>query len=85
MYLIVALFLIFQIDNVYPETTDTRRPDAKQIIENLEDLQNGLAETTDQALGQTEDRGLREKIYKTFEKIFECTNEVIRRLRSSMD
>ena len=38
MYLIVALFLIFQIDNVYPETTDTRRPDAKQIIEKNYDV-----------------------------------------------
>lgn len=85
MFLLVALFLILQTDNVIANDFTAGHSNVRQITEEIENFQDEVAEATDKKLGQTEDRSLKEKIYKAFEKIFECTNAIIQKLRSRED
>ena len=82
MYLLVVLFLLFQTDNAYANNAAIGNLSAQQITKEIENFQDEVAETTDKKLGQTEDWGLKEKIYKAFEKIIQYTDTIIKKLHS---
>ncbi len=82
MYLLITLFLIFQMENVDAKdlAKEEQNVNVEQTIENIELSQDNAAKEADRMLRQTKDPSLKEKIYKAFEKFFERTNAIIQKL-----
>lgn len=82
MYLLIALFLFFQTNDIY--ALDSSRPlDTEQIIADAEKIEDDTAEEVNSALGKTTDIILRKKIYLAFEDFIRFMDDIIAKIKHS--